>query len=102
MTDPDTPNLLRYQRQMTFPPLGLTGQRALMAARALLVGVGGLGSWTADLLARAGVGFIRLVDPDHVDLTNLHRQAMYTEADAAAGRPKAIAAAEHLARINST
>jgi adenylyltransferase/sulfurtransferase len=92
--------MLRYDRQMAFPHLGAEGQRRLMSGRALIVGVGGLGSWVAELLARAGVGFLRLVDGDKVDLTNIHRQAMFTEADAAAGRFKAEAAAEYLKRTN--
>jgi len=95
-------NARRYDRQVIFEPLGLKGQQALRAGRALIVGVGGLGSWTAELLARAGVGKLRLVDDDKVDWTNLHRQTMYDEDDARAMRPKAQAAAEHLARINSS
>lgn len=94
-------SLARYQRQMVYAPLGPEGQRRLRAGRALIVGVGGLGSWTAELLARAGVGFLRLVDPDRVDLTNIHRQGLYDEADAAAGRPKVQAAAHRLACINA-
>jgi len=93
--------LLRYSRQTAFPQLGAAGQRRLLAGRALVVGVGGLGSWAGELLARAGVGFLRLVDADKVDLTNIHRQAMYDEADAAAARLKVEAAAEHIGRINS-
>jgi len=91
----------RYVRQTTFAPFGQAGQQALAAASVLIVGVGGLGSWVAELLARAGVGRLRLVDDDRVDPTNLHRQAMYTEADLAAARPKAEAAAAHLAQINA-
>jgi adenylyltransferase/sulfurtransferase len=86
---------------MAFPPLGRSGQDALTAGRGLIVGVGGLGSWVAELLARAGVGFLRLVDDDVVEAGNLHRQALYTEADAAMGRPKVEAAAAHLSSRNS-
>lgn len=91
----------RYSRQVLVAGLGLAGQRALMEGRALVVGVGGLGSWVAELLARAGVGFLRLVDPDQVDLTNIHRQALYTEADAARHVPKVEAAEARLSEINS-
>ena len=98
----DIAALGRYQRQAAFEGLGPDGQRALSAGRVLIVGAGGLGSWTAELLARAGVGFLRLADADRVDLTNLHRQAMYDESDAAAGTAKVRAAAEHLRRINRT
>ena len=97
----DASNLMRYARQVAFAGLGPAGQRALLAGRALIVGVGGLGSWAAELLARAGVGLLRLVDDDRIDLTNIHRQALYDESDAAAGRPKVIAAAERLKKINS-
>ena len=65
-----------------------------------IIGVGGLGSWTADLLARAGVGRLMLADPDSVETVNLHRQNLYTEADV--GWPKATVAAKALRRINST
>lgn len=85
---------------MVFAGIGLAGQRRLMASRALLVGVGGLGSWTADLLARAGVGTLRLADDDRVDLTNLHRQGLYDQDDAAGAMTKVSAAARRLARIN--
>ncbi len=86
---------------MIFPPLGPAGQEKLAASEVLIIGVGGLGSWISELLARAGVGRLRLVDDDRVDFTNLHRQAMYNEDDARAKRPKVIAAAEHLKQINS-
>jgi molybdopterin-synthase adenylyltransferase len=96
-----TNDLSRYARQVAFDGLGLAGQKALGAGRALIVGVGGLGSWVAELLARAGVGFLRLADPDRVDLTNLHRQGLYDEADAAAGALKVEAARRRLLRVNS-
>ena len=93
------PDLTRFQRQMVFAPLGLQGQQALMSGRALIVGVGGLGSWCAELLARAGVGLLRLVDDDKVALDNLHRQALYGQADAEQSLPKVHAAAARLRRI---
>src|SRR6266566_1595557 len=91
----------RYVRQMRYAPLGEEGQRRLMAGRALVCGCGALGSMIAALLARAGVGKLRIVDRDFLELNNLQRQMLYDEADVAAGLPKAIAAAEHLRRINS-
>jgi molybdopterin-synthase adenylyltransferase len=90
----------RYARQTAFAPFGPEGQAALGAARVLVVGVGGLGSWMAELLSRAGVGFLRLADSDLVDPTNLHRQAIYEEGDAEARLPKAEVLASRLARIN--
>lgn len=92
--------LARYQRQIAFQGWGRDGQRALMAGRVLIVGVGGIGSWTAELLARAGVGFLRLADDDAVDLTNIQRQALYDEEDARQALPKVEAAASHLRRIS--
>lgn len=90
----------RYVRQVAFKPFGLDGQKALLDGRALVVGVGGLGSWTAELLARAGIGFLRLVDDDYVDLTNIHRQAFYTQEDAESHRHKVNAAADRVRLIN--
>jgi adenylyltransferase/sulfurtransferase len=98
--DHEAEELLRYQRQVAFRGLGLAGQRSLLVGRALIVGVGGLGSWTAELLARAGVGFLRLADADRVDLTNLHRQGLYDETDARLSVPKVEAAAARLAWVN--
>jgi molybdopterin-synthase adenylyltransferase len=91
----------RYARQMRFAPLGVEGQRRLSAARALVVGCGALGSVITSTLARAGVGRLRIVDRDFLELNNLQRQVLYDEDDVAAGLPKAIAARDHLARINS-
>ena len=87
---------------MRFPPLGEEGQRRLGQSRALLCGCGALGSAIANCLVRAGVGSLRIVDRDFVELTNLQRQTLFDEADAEAGLPKAVAAAEKLRRINST
>jgi len=100
MDKTDDTTFERYARQMIFSGLGLAAQRRLMGSRAVVVGVGGLGSWTAELLARAGVGLLRLVDDDCVDLTNLHRQALYDQDHAAAALPKVTAAAQRLACIN--
>jgi molybdopterin-synthase adenylyltransferase len=93
--------LLRYQRQIVLPQLGPAGQERLAVGRALVVGIGGLGTWAAELLARAGVGFLRLVDDDRVELTNLHRQALFGEWDAAESLSKPEAAAWRLHEVNS-
>jgi len=96
-----TSNLDRYVRQMRYPPLGEEGQRRLAASRALVCGCGALGSVLANTLARAGVGCVRIVDRDFIELNNLQRQVLFDEDDIARGLPKAIAAAEKLRRINS-
>ena len=92
----------RYARQVVLPQVGRAGQARLRAARVAVLGLGALGSAMAESLARAGVGTLRLVDRDYLELHNLQRQRLYTEADVAAGLPKAVAAAAHLAAINST
>ena len=91
----------RYSRQIRFPPLGAEGQRRLAEARVAVVGLGALGSVQAELLARAGIGTLRLIDRDFVELSNLQRQTLYEESDAAEALPKAVAAARRLARVNS-
>ncbi|MFP4104596.1 MAG: HesA/MoeB/ThiF family protein [Phycisphaerae bacterium] len=90
----------RYARQTVFPELGPVGQRKLTESSVTILGVGGLGSWSAELLARAGVGHLRLIDDDRVETTNLHRQAMYDEPDAEAEKLKVDAAAAKLVRMN--
>ncbi len=91
----------RYVRQMTFPQLGEEGQRRLLSSAVAIIGTGGLGTHIADTLVRAGVGRIRLVDRDYVELSNLQRQMLFDEEDVAGGLPKAEAAARKLGRINS-
>ena len=91
----------RYARQIAFREIGEVGQKKLQNVRIAIVGLGALGSASANNLARAGVGFLRLIDSDTADITNLQRQLLYTEADVAAQTPKAIAAARHLSEINS-
>jgi len=91
----------RYSRQSRFWAIGRAGQDRLRAGRILVIGCGALGSAAMNLLARAGVGHITIVDRDFVELSNLQRQLLFDEADAAAGTPKAIAAARAVARINS-
>jgi adenylyltransferase/sulfurtransferase len=91
----------RYHRQTLLPQIGSQGQQRLGRSRVLLVGCGALGCAAAALVVRAGVGFIRIADRDIVELTNLQRQVLFDEADAADETPKAIAAANRLRRINS-
>jgi molybdopterin/thiamine biosynthesis adenylyltransferase len=90
----------RYARHLVLREVGGPGQQKLKAARVLIVGAGGLGSPAALYLAAAGVGKIILADPDSVDRSNLQRQVLYGEEDL--GRPKADAAAERLAALNSS
>lgn len=90
----------RYHRQMLLPGIGETGQRRLRESSALLVGCGALGSSIADTLTRAGIGRLRIIDRDLVELTNLQRQVLFDERDAANGAPKAQAAAARLAAVN--
>lgn len=92
----------RYSRQILFNGIGEEGQRRISAARVLIAGCGALGTAHAEALGRAGVGRIRLVDRDFVEPSNLQRQTMFTESDAANRLPKSIAAANHLREINST
>lgn len=91
----------RYSRQILFREIGAEGQARLFNSRVLLVGSGALGASHAEMLARAGVGKIRLVDRDFVEFTNLQRQTLYSEADAKERLPKAVAAQKRLAEINS-
>jgi molybdopterin/thiamine biosynthesis adenylyltransferase len=91
----------RYQRQMLLDGFGPEAQERLSDSTALIVGCGALGSVIADLLGRAGVGHLVLVDRDFVELSNLQRQVLYDEQDAAQNTPKALAAKRKLGRINS-
>jgi len=91
----------RYHRQKLLPQIGVAGQARLSAARVLLVGCGALGTVIADQLVRAGVGFLRIVDRDVVEWTNLQRQVLFDETDAQEATPKAVAAALRLSKINS-
>ncbi len=91
----------RYSRQVRYPPIGAEGQRKLAIARVLVVGCGALGSAVAEQLCRAGVGRLRLVDRDLVEASNLQRQTLYSEADAAQALPKVVAAKSRLNAINA-
>jgi molybdopterin/thiamine biosynthesis adenylyltransferase len=91
----------RYSRQILFPGIGEEGQRRLLDSHVAIVGCGALGSFQAEALARSGVGRLTIVDRDFVEPSNLHRQWLFDEADAAEAIPKAIAAGRSLARINS-
>lgn len=91
----------RYSRQILFREIGADGQKKLLASRVLLVGCGALGASHAEMLARAGVGKLKIVDRDFVEYTNLQRQTLFSEDDAAERTPKAIAAKRRIAAINS-
>jgi len=91
----------RYSRQLLFSGIGAKGQRRLAIARVAIVGCGATGSAVASLLARAGVGTIRIIDRDYVEPSNLQRQSLFDESDAAESLPKAIAAARKIAGFNS-
>lgn len=91
----------RYSRQILFRGIGEEGQRKLQQARVAIVGCGATGSALAGLLARAGVGTLRIIDRDYVEPSNLQRQSLFDEADAAESLPKAIAASRKIATFNS-
>ena len=91
----------RYSRQIVFPGIGETGQQRLLDARVVVVGCGALGSFQAGALARAGIGYLRIIDRDYVELSNLQRQWLFDQCDVEQGLPKSIAAARQLAAINS-
>lgn len=97
----DTEDLERYSRQMLFSPIGTAGQRKLGASRVAVVGCGALGSFQAVALVRAGVGELLVIDRDYVEQSNLQRQCLFDEQDAAESLPKAIAAEAHLKQANS-
>jgi molybdopterin/thiamine biosynthesis adenylyltransferase len=91
----------RYSRQILFPGIGAEGQRKLAAARIAIVGCGATGSALASPLVRAGVGYVRIIDRDYIEPSNLQRQMLFDEQDAAESLPKAIAAARKLRQVNS-
>ncbi len=97
----DTAARERYSRQILFPGIGEAGQEAILRSHAAIAGCGALGSFHAAALARAGVGRITIIDRDYIEPSNLHRQWLFEEADAAESLPKAIAAERSIQRINS-
>lgn len=92
----------RYSRQTILPVLGEEGQARLLASRMVIIGCGALGSNIAQLLVRAGVGDITIVDRDFIEEHNLQRQVLFNEEDMKSRLPKAIAAEQHLSKVNST
>jgi len=94
-------NAGRYSRQILFSGIGNEGQDALSKSRVTIIGCGALGSLQAEMLVRAGIGSLRIIDRDFVEESNLPRQLLFTEADAKENQPKAIAAARRLKLINS-
>ena len=91
----------RYSRQILFPAIGAEGQHKLSSSRIAIVGCGATGSVLASLLARSGVGLLRIIDRDYVEPSNLQRQSLFDEHDACESLPKAVAAARQIARFNS-
>ena len=101
MSSEPQPTTDRYSRQILFSGIGTEGQARLAQSRILIIGCGALGTAQAESLARAGVGTLRIVDRDFIEFSNLQRQTMFTESDAAERLPKVVAAANHLREINS-
>lgn len=91
----------RYSRQERFIAIGVEGQRLIARSRVAVVGCGALGSAQAELLTRAGVGYLRIIDRDYVEYSNLQRQLLFDESDALEGKPKALAARNRLLAVNS-
>jgi molybdopterin-synthase adenylyltransferase len=91
----------KYSRQMLFQPLGPEGQERILGSSAVLVGCGAIGAATANLMVRAGIGRLRILDRDFVEPSNLQRQTLFDEADAREALPKAVAAERKLRGINS-
>lgn len=91
----------RYDRQQLFSPIGATGQQKIQDAKIFILGAGALGSSSSEMLVRAGVGQVTIVDRDIIEWTNLHRQQLYTEQDVIDQLPKAVAAEKRLKTINS-
>src|ERR1044071_1018133 len=98
--DQADPTLARYNRQMLWPAIGIAGQRKLKASEVLLVGCGALGTVLGNLLARAGVGHLSIVDRDFIEITNLQRQVLFDHDDIEQNLPKSVAAQKKIARIN--
>ena len=91
----------KYSRQILFAGIAEQGQQRLLTSSAVIVGCGAIGAATANLLTRAGVGKLRVIDRDFVEPSNLQRQTLFDESDALAALPKAVAAERKLRSINS-
>ena len=91
----------RYSRQILFTPIGKEGQEKIRSKHCLMIGAGALGSSAAEMLTRAGIGKLTIVDRDYIEETNLQRQQLYTERDVEQKLPKAAAAEKRLREINS-
>ena len=91
----------RYARQTVFSHIGKAGQERLLESKVTIIGMGALGTVSANNLCRSGVGHIRMVDRDYVEITNLQRQILFTENDARQNLPKTVAAYNHLTEVNS-
>jgi molybdopterin-synthase adenylyltransferase len=94
-------DLSRYQRQYLFHKIGEEGQKKISAGRIAIVGCGALGTVLVNILGRAGVGFMRIIDRDFIELNNLQRQVLFSEEDIKQNLPKAVAAGEKIKKINS-
>src|SRR3972149_2059201 len=92
----------RYSRQILFSEIGEAGQQKLGKSSVVIIGCGALGTVIATALVRAGVGKVTIVDRDFIEYHNLQRQVLFTEEDIEAGLPKAVAAARHLKKVNSS
>lgn len=95
-------DLARYSRQMLVKNIGYKGQMKLAESKVAILGCGATGSFMANLLARMGVGYIRLIDRDIVELSNLHRTNLLDEEDVEKARPKSVACRDKIRRINSS
>jgi len=91
----------KYSRQILFAGIGEAGQEKLLRSAAVLVGCGALGTVVANLLVRAGIGRLRIIDRDFVEPSNLQRQTLFEESDAREALPKAVAAERRLRAVNS-
>ena len=91
----------RYSRQELFAGIGADGQARLAKARVVVVGCGALGTVSSEMMVRAGVGAVTVIDRDFVEESNLQRQSLFDEQDVARGLPKAAAAEAHLRALNS-
>lgn len=91
----------RYSRQTLFTPIGKAGQKKIRNKHVLIVGLGTLGTQSAEMLVRAGIGMLTIVDRDYIEWSNLQRQQLFTETDAQEQLPKAIAAKQRLKILNS-